>query len=367
MIYLNAASHGLCDSAVRARMIAYLQREDQIGPAKAEREAQDEMTGARAMAARAIGASEADVMLLGTTTIGWNAAVRALPLADRRVLVAPGEWTSDVAVLARMGARIEVMPTDETGDLDVSAIAGLIDDDLAAICAPQVCSLTGETYCLSRIGALPRPHGCLFIVDAAQSLGQLPVSVADLGADILAATTRKWIRGPRDTALLYVAPQVFEQMAPNPAPRIAGLSGGGQSIADKPGIARFSPGDGFAPLRLGLGVALSQFLADPDEAMAAPARLAAHLRSGLRELRWQLACADDARATAITTLTGSPERIGAVTAALKRAGYAFASPSPDCEPLRGIDPGMQAFLRLSPHGYNTLAEIDLALAIIARA
>ena len=46
---------------------------------------------------------------------------------------------------------------------------------------------------------MARPDGCAFVVDAAQSVGQMPVSVMELNCDVLAATCRKWLRGPRDT------------------------------------------------------------------------------------------------------------------------------------------------------------------------
>ena len=367
MIYLNAAGHGLPAKQVRDRMRAYLDREDEIGPGRAEAEASEEVAACRDKAARIIDADPADVMLQGTTTIGWNAAVLSLPLAGRRVLAAPGEWISDVAVLARMGARIEVMPTDGSGLLDVDAIAGRIDDDLAAICAPMVCSLTGEQYPLVQLGALPRPDDCLFIVDAAQALGQFPVSVRDLRADILASTTRKWLRGPRDTALVYVAPRVFELMRPNPAPRIAGIHGQGAQVIDKKGIDRFNPGAVFAPQRLGLGTALDLYLSDPSSHMAAPALLASRLREGVLALGWRLACPEGAPPSAITTITHSPDRISAAAEALRGAGFSFVTPNPDCEPLRQIDGSRHAFLRLSPHAYNTEAEIDHALANIGRA
>ena len=171
MIYMNAASHGMPDRTVRDRMRAYMDREDQIGPAAAEEEAGPEMIAVTGKAAQVIGAAPEGVVLVGTTTIGWNSAVLSLPLAGRRVLVAPGEWASDVAVLGRMGAAVETMPVAADGTLDLDALAGRIDDDLGAICLPMVCSLTGERYPAEQIGALPRPEGCFFVVDAAQAVG----------------------------------------------------------------------------------------------------------------------------------------------------------------------------------------------------
>ena len=235
-----------------------------------------------------------------------------------------------------------------------------------AICLPVVCSLTGERYPAEQIGSLPRPEGCFFVVDAAQAVGQVPVSVTALNCDILAATTRKWLRGPRDTALLHVSDRAIAAMRPNPAPRLFGIVSRGEEFEDKPGVARFDPSGMFAPQRLGLGVALDAFLADPDAAMAGPSKLAAQLRSGLLEQGHRLACPEAARPTAITTLRGVPDRIARLAEDLKSAGFAFARPSPDCEPLRRLSPGAEAFLRLSPHTYNTPDQIGQVLEITAR-
>lgn len=364
-MYLNAAGHGLPDRAVRDRMRTYMDREDRIGPDTAEREARDEMAAARAKAARAIGAPAEDVELIATTTIGWNAAVLSLPLSGRHVLVAPGEWNSNVAVLQRMGARIEVMPTLASGALDLTELGQRIREDTAAICLPQVCSLTGEVYDVAGVAAVPRPELCLLVLDGAQALGQLPVDVGVLGCDILSTTTRKWLRGPRDTALLYVAPRVFDLLAPYPAPRIAGLDGTG--LADRPGIARYAAGEVFAPLRLGQGVALDLFLSDPEAHRAVPARHSARLRAGLRGLGLDLACREDSRASAITTIHADESVTSRIANALTSQDIYMKVVDPSCEPLRPAAEVRGGFIRLSAHAYNTDAEIDRLLDIISAA
>jgi len=85
-----------------------------------------------------------------------------------------------------LGARIEVMPTDGAGCLDLAATGARIDGDLAAICAPMVCSLTGERYPVEALGALPRPESTFYVVDVSQALGQMPVDMQRIGADIVA-------------------------------------------------------------------------------------------------------------------------------------------------------------------------------------
>ena len=367
MIYLNAASHGLPDVAVRSRMRSYLDREDEIGPAAAEVEAAEEMAAAYEKAARVIDAPVANVTLVNTTTIGWNAAVCSLPLAGRRVLVAPGEWSSGVAVLLRMGARVEAMPVDGQGCLDLRALQDLIDDDVAAISSPMVCSLTGEHYPLEKVAALERPDDTLLIVDAAQAVGQIPVSVLELGCDVLAATTRKWLRGPRDTALLYVSDKAFAQMRPNPAPRLFGITFEDGVFADHEGIRRFDPSSAFAPQRLGMGTALDRFLAGREAFMERPARLAQLVRELAAQAGLTAACPEAGTPTAITTLRLNESRFEAAMSGLKAANIAVATPAPSCEPLRPADTVAGRFLRISPHAYNTEDEITQVFEIIGSA
>ncbi|MEM1297709.1 MAG: aminotransferase class V-fold PLP-dependent enzyme [Pseudomonadota bacterium] len=357
MIYLNAAAHGLPDAAVRARMRAHLELEDQIGPIAAECEAGEEMAAVTAKAARVIDAPAENVTLMPTTTLGWNAAVMSLPLAGKRVMVAPGEWSSDVAVLQRMGARIEPIPTDNAGALDVKALAANLDDDVAAICLPMVCSLTGDLYPAAQIGALPRPDTCAFVVDAAQAVGQMPVSVRALNCDILAATTRKWVRGPRDTGLLYVSDTALERMEANPAPRLYNIVADGNALNDRPGIRRFGSDSGFAPQRLGQGVALDQFLDGAEQIFALLNQLTIHASDTAAKHGLPLANREPS-GSAIITLQLPRAEADAGMARIRDAGIDMKDAGPDCEPLRAIDADAEAFLRISPHVYNTEAEID---------
>lgn len=357
MIYLNAASHGLPDPAVRSRIRDYLRREEGVGPDVAETEAEVELAEVMALAARSINAAPQDIRLVGSTTIGWNTAVQTLPLEGRRVLVAPGQWISDVAVLTRMGAEVDVIPMTPEGELDLDGVAKELATGIGAICIPQVSSLGGERYPVTEIGNLPRPEGTFYVVDGAQGLGQDPTDVAAMNCDVYAATTRKWIRGPRGTALVYVAPHMFEQMIPNPAPRIAGLQVRDQEIFDKPGVARFDAGALFAPQSLGLGAALKLFLANPDHQLETLADLATHVRSCAAQNGHRLAH-DSEQHSAITTLRFPKDRVSDVKKRLYDAGITAPTPSPDCEPLRGAEWAERGFLRISPHVYNTKDDID---------
>lgn len=364
MIYLNAAGHGLPDSRVRSRMIRHLQREEEIGPIRAEAEAAGETAAVRTRLAAMIGASEDEIALPAWTTTGWNAAILSLPLAGRRVLVAPGEWSSNVVLLQRLGARVETMPVRQDGILDMDALASRIDDDLAAICAPLVCSLTGERYPLEAIGALDRPEGCPFIVDAAQALGQIQVSVEALNADILAAPLRKWLRGPRGTGMLYVRQHWLDRMGPSLVADYGGAPFSDGEFTDRADAQRFEPMGFFTTQRLGVAAALDVFDSIGAEAVfSGVASLARHVRARALEAGIEVAGAEPA-GSGIVTLRLPKDRLAAIVAALAAAEVVVKGPGPDCEPLRAADTGTGGFLRLSAHVYNTVEDIDRVFEII---
>jgi len=370
MAYLNAAGSGLPDASVRRRMIDHLRREDEIGPVAAEAEAAEEIAALRPRLAGLIGAEADEIAFLDWGTLAWNAAILSMRLAGRRVLVAPGEWSSNVALLQRLGARIEIMATDGAGRLDIGGIAARIDGDLAGIFLPQVSSLTGERYPAEAIGALDRPDGCLYVVDAAQSLGQMPVSMAALAADILAGPTRKWLRGPKGTGLLAVRRKALAYLAPSRLADDGTLRwpyGPGDARAEDIATARrFEKSAAFAPLRLGLAAALEVYLADPAGIHARLGTLAAHVRHRAARLGLALAGAEP-EPSAIVTLQGPAAAIDAMAAAAATAGFTIKRAMPSCEPLRPARTVRGGFLRVSPHVYNSEAEIDALFDVLARA
>lgn len=365
MIYLNAAGHGLPDPAVRARMIAHLQREEEIGPIAAENEAHDEAETVRPRIATLLNAASPDEIALPPwTTTGWNAALLSIPLAGRRVLMTPGQWASDVALAQRMGARVEVMATDEAGRLDLDAIAGQIDDDLALLACPMVCSLTGERYPVEALGALDRPAACYFAVDAAQAVGQMPVDVAALGADILTAPIRKWVRGPRGTGLLYVRRTALERMEPSRLAHYGSFAIDGLTFTDEPRAARFEPTGYFTAQRLGISAALDVLdEAGVEQTFVRLRELNNHvLRLAARAGIPVAGC--EPVGSAIVTLCFEPSELGSIMARLVAEEIVVKAAAPDCEPLRDPASVRHGFLRISPHVYNTPAEIDFAFEII---
>jgi len=365
MIYLNAASHGLPDERVRARILTHVQREAEVGPIVATRGVEEEISGVRRKAADLIGAKPSELAFAQTTMTGWSAAVAALPLTGRRILVAPNEWGECVQTFKLLGnsrdMRLEVMATTQEGDLDLAALQASIDDDVAAISVPMVSSLSGRHYPVQEIGSLARPDHCFYVIDGAQGLGQLGVDVEKFGCDMFAATARKWLRGPRGTALLYVRSSTLECMDPIPVLNTSGDTVG----AERQDVARFESFDFVAALRLGLGTAIDVVneygVGSVAETVANHAR---HVRDRVARAGLSLASPADPQ-SGITSFLLPQAVVVEIQEHLAACDIIVKYPPSSDEPMRDAPGDNQVLMRVSPHIYNDTSHIDALFNEIA--
>ena len=353
-IYLNAGGHGLPSRATIACQLAHLNAAMRDGTHVAAAAAGTAIAEVRDSAARLMGIRPGQVALGTTTSQFWRAVLARLPIARRRLLIAPHEWGTHLRHLQRMapdlGVRLDIVPEGEA--MDPSAWAARIDDDLAAIMLPHVTSAQGLIYPVTEIGALSRPETVLVVVDAAQSVGRLPVQLPALNCDVLVATARKWLRGPRSTAML-------------------GLSSRAEAVLGK--AAAFEPVDFNIALRLGMGAALEQAMDSGIPAVAADLlAIAATFRDRLgrhAELADWIGEGKPAGPVAPghVTLSIPSSRCAAVDARLAGAGIVakWARPGEE-EPLSLLSGNRgRMTLRITPHRYNTADDAEALAAALA--
>lgn len=352
-IYLNASGHGRPEATTLRRMAAHLEREVEIGPDRAREEVVDELGAVRRDAAALIGADPPRVGLATSTCASWFDIVARLPLAGRRVLVAPHEWHENLAALRCLAAdrafTVEVLPEIDFARPDLASWRARIDEDVAAICLPMVTSVGGAVYPVAEIGNLQRPDGTMLIVDVAQAVGQVPVDLSTLNCDVFVATTRKWLRAPRQTALFWIRDGVC----------------GGDGLLEPHAMEPF---DVNIALRLGMGAALGRARAQGVASIRAElGALSGRLRAGAAELGIESLWQAGSTATAVT-LSFDRASVPAIQASVAAAGCLVKWPDPRRdEPYSPEARQDRAFMRVSPHLYNTTGDLDILFAAIRRA
>jgi len=161
----------------------------------------------RRLAAAMIAADPAEIALVRNTTEGIGLVAEGFPWQPGDNVVLPaGEFPSNLFSwlnLASRGVEARIVPT-ENERLDLDRLEGLCDARTRMISVSWVGFATGWRNDLAAIAEIAHRRGALLFVDAIQGLGVLPLSVAELPIDFLAADGHKWLLGPEGAGVLFV-------------------------------------------------------------------------------------------------------------------------------------------------------------------
>jgi selenocysteine lyase/cysteine desulfurase len=251
--------------------------------------------------------------------------------------------------------------------VDVQAMAELIHSErVRLVCVTHVPTNSGLVQDVRAIGSACRDAGVLYLVDACQSIGQLPLDVADLGCDFLSASARKFLRGPRGAGFLYVSDRALEQGLEPLFIDMRGADWIGEdryrAVAD---AKRFENWESAWALVLATGVAARYAMAVGMEAIS---RRVIGLGQRVRE---QLGSIDQVRVLdrgselcGIVSAAIEGRDPGELVTALRARGINTSAQRREYALLDYDDKRITASLRISPHYYNTEEEIDQTLSAI---
>ena len=262
VIHFNHSGASLPSQATVAAMVEQLTREANQGPMEAAAQGESWLENARNTAARLINGPASSIAFSSSGSAAWGMAFSALGpwKPGERILVGRHEWGGNLACMAQAvaaGARLEVIPCDENGAVSVPALEAMIDEHVRLISLTWLPANGGLINPAAAIGAVARRHGIPYFIDAGQALGQISVDVQQLGCDVLKGACRKFLRGPRGTALLYIREGFVEKLQP-PFVDVLSAPKNGQSFTPRNDARRFETSEMSLTLIAGLNNALSE-------------------------------------------------------------------------------------------------------------
>ena len=247
-----------------------------------------------------------NVLFTSGATWGLNLLLKGLLRPGDRVVTSPMEHNAvlrPLKQLEKQGVIVDYLPCTDRGELMVEELPARLTAGTRAVMLTHASNVSGTVFPIEQVGKLCRERGIFFLVDAAQTLGALPVDMERMGIDGLAFPGHKGLLGPQGIGGVVVTDALARALEP----LAAGGTGSQSHLLEMPDALpdRFEAGTLNLPGICGLGAALDYLEREGQSLREREHRLAGHLWARLTELE-----EDGLRVLG----TGDPEqRVGVVS------------------------------------------------------
>lgn len=372
VVHLAACGAALMPRQVVSAVADHLALEAEIGGYEAHASREEELDGVYDTIAAMVNARRTEIAILQSASAAWCSAFYSLPFRPGdRVLTCEAEYAANyVALLQRArrdGIRIDVVPSDASGQIDTAALEEMIDDRVVLIAITWIPTNGGLVNPAEAVGGIARRHRILYLLDACQAVGQMPVDVRQIGCDFLAATGRKFLRGPRGTGFLYVREALLDYLEPAMIDHFAAPWVATDRYELRPDARRFEMWESSYALRAGLGAAARYAMDVGLEAIRSRSwQLAAALRERLSALPGvRVMDIGDTRCAIVSFSIDGHDRPRETVRRLRAEGIAIGATDPPTTRLDAERRNLPVMFRAAPHYYNTEAELDRLTDAIA--
>lgn len=368
-IHFNNAGASLMPQPVIAAMMEHIQLEAEVGGYEASDLKAKEISGFYESAAQLIHSKASNIAFTSSATSSFARALSCIPFKEGDAIVLANEdyISNQFAFLSlqkRFRLNILRAASLPDGGVDVEDMKRLMDTyHPTLVSLTHIPTNTGLIQPIEEVGRLCKERDIYYLVDACQSVGQLPIDVQSIQCDFLSATMRKFLRGPRGAGFLYVSDRIINQKL---EPLFIDMRGAewisANAYTPRMDARRFEEWELPYALVLGSKAAIDYALAiGLDNIKERNALLCNRIRQGVSELQGLRLLDIGASQSSIITIEIPNEKAPDVLQSLRHQNI---NTSVGYKHFALIDfeaKQVEWALRISPHYFNTEEEVDTLL------
>lgn len=364
LIHLNNAGSSLMPQPVYQAIIDHLDLEMKMGGYEAHARANPAVERTYDAIAELINCQRSEIALVENATAAWMMAFHGLDLQKGdKILTAEAEYASNIITYIqaerRIGIETVVVPSTPAGELDIKALEKAIDGRVKLISISHIPTNGGLINPAEEIGKVARKHNIPYLLDACQSVGQIPIDVEKIGCDMLSATGRKYLRGPRGTGFLYVRESFMDKLEP-PFLDLHGATLTSATEYDmRPDARRFENWENNLAAVIGLGVAVDYFIeVGPEAASQRLKALATKARAKLNAVEGVTVQDIGEDKGGMVTFSHSSVDAATLKEELAAQNINVSTSTYSSTPYDMGKRGLPTLIRASFHYYNTEEEVE---------
>ncbi|WP_316738430.1 aminotransferase class V-fold PLP-dependent enzyme [Pedobacter aquatilis] len=363
IIHFNNAGASLPADVVNRTVIDYLLEEASFGGYETEAKHAACLSAVYTSVAKLLNASQEEIALFENASAAWATAFNGIEFSPGdEVLISEMEYVTNLigfSSLKEKGVLLKVIPNDKDGNFSVSELKAAINEKTKLIAVTHISSSGGAVVPIEAIGNIAEEHNIMYLVDACQSAGQMPLDVKKIKCNILSATGRKYLRAPRGTGFLFVKKDSLNKIKPYLLDFLAAGNVSMSGFTLREDARRFELYEKSRALTLGLGKAVDYALEiGLENIWARISTLSKYLRVELIKIPGLILHDKGEDLSGIVTFFIAGEDSLQIKSLLLEKNMNVSTGGQQATPLYMNNQNLKVILRASVHYYNTKKEIE---------
>ncbi len=368
--HFNNAGAALPTQASLDKIFDYLKNEAVIGGYRIKEEYNKEVNAFYQRAAQLVNASAEEIAITGSASESFNNILYSIPFQKGDIIITSeieygNSFVNFINLKNKLGIEIKLIRNLPNGDFDLEMLKRSISEKVKLIAVTHIPTSSGVVAPVEEIGQIAKAHDILYLVDACQSIGQMPFDVDKIACDFASATARKYLRGPRGLGFLYVRKSVIESLTP-PILDTVTAQWKSETVVDlQKSILMFERFEKSFALVLGFSEAL-RYLLDlgVENTWSRIQELAQYTRQRLGNLKGLEVHDPGSQKCGIVTFTKKGIKPAEIHSKLRAQNINTSVSLPFSSLTDMQSRGLEGTVRASVHYYNTKEEIDLLIRTV---